>query len=82
MDPREALNKAAISTQEGANWVDGTPAAASSMRGGSAFGAEAEVHLTDAERTFLIDTVVDESSLLREIRRYDMKRSRVPALAA
>lgn len=77
MDPREALNKAAISTQEGANWVDGTPAAAASMRGASAFGTEAEVHLTDAERTFLIDTVVDESSLLREIRRYDMKRARV-----
>lgn len=77
MDPREALNKAAISTQEGANWNVGTPAASTSMRGASAFGDEAEVHLTDAERTFLIDTVVDESSLLREIRRYDMKRSRV-----
>lgn len=37
----------------------------------------ADVHLTDAEREFIIDTVVDQSVLLGEVRKVQMKRNRV-----
>ena len=75
MTPQEALSKAAsVETLAGTNWAGA--AAADSMR--DQFGSpSAEVHLTDAERQFLVDTIVDESSLLKEIRRYNMNRSRV-----
>ena len=43
----------------------------------------AEVHLTDAEREFIIDTVVDQSVLLGEVRKVQMRRSlvEIPKLA-
>ena len=73
--PNEALNKAVgDDTLAGTNWAGA--AAAGSMR--DQWGSPtAEVQLTDAERTFLVDTIVDESGLLKEIRRYTMNRSRV-----
>ena len=70
MNPAESLLKA-ISAHNAGSLADqlGTPAA--------------EVHLTDAEREFIIDTVVDQSVLLAEIRKVQMKRSRaeIPKLA-
>lgn len=75
MTPREALSKASgVETLAGTNWAGA--AAGDSMRDQLGSPA-AEVHLTDAERQFLVDTIVDESSLLKEIRRYNMNRSRV-----
>lgn len=72
--PNEALAKAAGNTEAGTNWAGA--AAAGSMR--DQLGTPgAEVLLTDPERQFLVDTVVDESGLLKEIRRYNMNRSRV-----
>lgn len=43
----------------------------------------ADVHLTDAEREFIIDTVVDQSVLLGEVRKVQMRRSlvEIPKLA-
>lgn len=74
LTPNEALEKAAGVTLAGTNW-HGT-AAPNSARG--QWGSPtAEVHLTDGERQFIVDTVVDESGLLKEIRRYNMNRSRV-----
>lgn len=74
LTPNEALEKAAGVTLAGTNWQGA--AAAGSMR--DQFGTPSgEVHLTDPERQFIVDTVVDESGLLKEIRRYNMNRSRV-----
>jgi hypothetical protein len=58
----------------GTNWADS--AAAGSMR--DQLGSpSAEVVLTDAERTFLMDRVIDESGLLAVCRKLTMNRSRV-----
>jgi HK97 family phage major capsid protein len=78
IDPREALAKAAGDTLAGTDWQNG-PGAAGTMRGdfNASFAGSDLVQLTDAERQFLVDTVVDESSLLKEVRRYTMNRSRV-----
>jgi len=40
-------------------------------------GASAEVLLTDAERQFIVDRVIDESALLKMVRKLTMNRSRV-----
>lgn len=72
--PNEALAKAAGNTEAGTQWAGAAPGGSMRDQWGS---PSAEVHLTDPERQFLIDTVVDESGLLKEIRRYTMNRSRV-----
>jgi HK97 family phage major capsid protein len=76
LTPNEALEKAAGVTLAGTDWQNSPTGVAGSMRDqwGSPSG---EVHLTDPERQFIVDTVVDESGLLKEIRRYNMNRSRV-----
>lgn len=48
----------------------------SSLRGQLGAGS-AEVLLTDAERQFLVDRVIDESALLKMVRKLTMNRSRV-----
>ena len=74
----EALEKAYTNAgviNAGTNWADATPPA-DSLRG--QFGAgSAEVMLTDAERQFLVDRVIDESTLLKSVRKLTMNRSRV-----
>lgn len=71
MHPAESLYKA-ISAH--ANAAD--PGAAGSLA--DQLGSpSADVHLTDAEREFIIDTVVDQSVLLGEVRKVQMRRSLV-----
>ena len=57
----------------------GTPWAApqGTMRQGDQTAASPEVLLTDAERQFIVDRVIDESSLLKMVRKLTMNRSRV-----
>lgn len=70
----ENLNKAytAGETLAGTNWAGA--AASGSMRD-QLGSVPANVHLTDAQREYVIDRVVDEAVLLRKIRRIDMPRS-------
>ena len=73
----ESLEKAYTNAgviQAGTNWAGAAPA--DSMRG-QLGSPSAEVLLTDAERQFLVDRVVDESSLLKIARKLTMNRSRV-----
>jgi len=85
----EALEKAydhAGVVTAGSNWADPV-AAADSFRGqmqapavpgqSQHTAASAEVLLTDAERQFLVDRVIDESGLLKVTRKLTMNRSRV-----
>src|SRR5688572_21316675 len=77
----EALEKAythAGVITAGTNWAAAAPA--DSFRGqlvGGPTPASAEVLLTDAERQFIVDRVIDESSLLKMVRKLTMNRSRV-----
>jgi HK97 family phage major capsid protein len=73
----EALEKAYTEAgviTAGTNWAGAAPA--DSFRG-QLGSPSAEVLLTDAERQFLVDRVVDESSLLKVCRKLTMNRSRV-----
>ena len=73
----EALEKAYTEAgviTAGTNWAGAAPA--DSFRG-QVGSPSAEVLLTDAERQFLVDRVVDESSLLKIARKLTMNRSRV-----
>ena len=84
----EALEKAyteAGVVAAGTNWAGTAPA--DSMRGqygvaavpgvSDHTAASAEVLLTDAERQFIVDRVIDESGLLKATRKLTMNRSRV-----
>ncbi len=75
-NPLDATNKAYVDAkiQAGTNWADS--AGADTYRG-QVDTPGAEATLTDAERTFLVDRVVDESSLLKVTRKVTMNRSRV-----
>lgn len=76
MGNHENVEKAytAADTLAGTNWAGA--AATDSMR--DQLGATAaNVHLTDAQRKYVIDRVVDESVLLKRIKRIDMARSSV-----
>ena len=80
MNRLEALEKAIVPyteagvTSAGTNWAD--TAADGSFRDQMGAGS-AEVLLTDAERQFIVDRVIDESSLLKITRKMTMNRSRV-----
>jgi HK97 family phage major capsid protein len=73
MDPIEALNKAVdpISISGPGKNLRDTPDA-DSFRG--QMGALGTNMLTDIERQFVLDTVVDESVLMNEVRKYQMNR--------
>ena len=77
----EALEKAAYTKGgvigAGTNWTQtAANSPTNSLR--NQFGAgSAEVMLTDAERQFLVDRVIDESTLLKIVRKLTMNRSRV-----
>ncbi len=76
MSAAENLNKAytAGTTSAGTNWAG---AAATDTYRDQVGTPGAEVHLTDPQRKYLIDRVVNEATLLGMIRRYTMNRSRV-----
>lgn len=76
MSASENLNKAytAGSTQGGTNWAG---AAGADTQRGQLGTPSAEVHLTDPQRKYLIDRVVNEATLLGMCRKYTMNRSRV-----
>ena len=61
-------------TAAGTNWSGAAPG--DSFRG-QLGSPSAEVLLTDAERQFLVDRVIDESTLLKICRKLTMNRSRV-----
>ncbi len=75
----EALEKAIVPYTEagaiaaGTNWAGAAPA--DSFR--DQMGANAVVQLTDAERQFIVDRVIDESGVLKMVRKLTMNRSRV-----
>ena len=71
--PRVPYTEAGV-VGAGTNWA-GT-AAPDTMRG-QLGSPSAEVLLTDAERQFIVDRVIDESSLLKMVRKLTMNRSRV-----
>lgn len=77
MSAHESLSKAytAGTTQGGAaNWVQA--AGADTFRG--QMGADGPVHLTDAQRKYILDRVINEATLLGMVRKYAMDR---PAVA-
>lgn len=76
MSQQENLEKAytAVKTAAGTNWA-GT-AGTDTLRD-QVGSPGAEVWLTDAQQKYLIDQVINESVLLGQIRKVDMKKSRV-----
>lgn len=68
-----AADQASLRGQVGAAWVP----AQGAMRQGDQGAGSPEVLLTDAERQFIVDRVIDESSLLKIVRKLTMNRSRV-----
>lgn len=77
MDPNEALNKAVdplATSGPGKNLRD-TPDA--DAFAGQLGGGTPNPYLTDIERQFLVDTIIDESVLFGEIRTYQMNRPMV-----
>lgn len=76
MSAADNLNKAytAGNTAAGTNWAGAAAAGTARNQLGT---PSAEVHLTDPQRKYLLDRVVNEATLLGMIRKYPMKRSRV-----
>lgn len=76
----EALEKAIVPYTEagvtagGTNWAGAAPTDTFREQMGT---PSAEVLLTDAERQFIVDRVIDESGLLKMMRKLTMNRSRV-----
>ena len=80
MNRLESLEKAFTENPiaAGTDWQNAVATDANSLRGQiDTAGGSAEAVLTDAERRFIIDRVVDESSLLKVVRKLTMNRSRV-----
>ena len=80
MSAHEDLNKAYTAgvTQTGTNWAGA--AGADTFRGANQMGAvagDAEIHLTDAQRKYLLDRVINQATLLGMVRKYAMDRSAV-----
>lgn len=76
MSAHESLNKAytAGAVQAGTNWAGS--AGADTFRG--QMGADAPVHLTEAQRKYILDRVINEATMLGMVRKYAMDR---PAVA-
>lgn len=77
MSAHEDLNKAYTAgvTQAGTNWAGS--AGADTFRGANQMDTNAPVHLTDAQRKFLLDRVINQATLLGMVRKYAMDRSAV-----
>lgn len=69
----KAYNNAGV-TAAGTNW---SGAAVTDTMREQLGSPSAEVLLTDAERQFIVDRVIDESGLLKMVRKVNMNRSRV-----
>lgn len=76
MSAHESLSKAytAGTVQAGTNWAGS--AGADTFRG--QMGADAPVHLTEAQRKYILDRVINQATLLGMVRKYAMDR---PAVA-
>lgn len=77
MDPRESLRKAAGPVEIGSDWINTPATNADSYRGLNNPEPNKEATLTAAEAKFLVDTMVEESVLLKEVRRVVMGKPRV-----
>ena len=79
MSAEESLNKAYTSgtTQVGSHWATDQATIGQDTQRGQFGTPGSEVHLTDPQRKYLIDRVVNEATLLGMIRKYTMNRSRV-----